>query len=196
MTRALKFVLAATLVGQAVHAQPPPAAPPGEPAAPVPAPAADTDASVRQRATLSSQEMITQATDYRGRMVVIIDDMGKQVDQARKAKDVIRLNCLLDKVTQVKANLNIADSAIQGLQEAAARRDEGGGVHEYTRVTIVHQKAQVLAQEAQACIGEDITYVGATKVDVSTEGIPDDDFTLLKPERPMFDRPPAASPTE
>jgi hypothetical protein len=196
MSRVLKLILGFALLGQAVMAQP--AAPPPTEAAPPPGapPPSDADISVRQRSTLSPTDMVTQARAYRERMDVILKQINGLVDQSRKAKDVIKLNCLLDKLAQLKANISVADKGLENLQDAIGRRDEGQSVHEYTRVTIVHQKAQVLGAEGQACVGEDLSYVGATKVEVEhpgVEGDPTGPWSGLEPD-PGFDRPPSASP--
>ena len=45
------------------------------------------------------------------------------IEEARKQKDIIRINCLTDKLVQVKANQNIADRSSQAMQDAAARND-------------------------------------------------------------------------
>jgi hypothetical protein len=203
MSRVGKIIIALSLFGQGAMAQAPAPTPPvGSPpptGAPTPPPvgapgAPDVDIGVRQRPTLSAQDMIAQSREYRARMEQILTNLNTMVEQARKQKDVIRLNCLLDKVAQVQANIKIATGAQQALQEAAARNDEGASVHEYTRITIVHQKTQTLTGEAQACVGEDLAFVGATRVDVEVDGIPPGDPTQPTPARPVFDRPPIASP--
>jgi hypothetical protein len=172
---------------------PPPAA--GAPRAPLPgaAPPSEVDISVRQRSTLGPQDMLNQSRDYRDRMEKILAEVQAQSDAARKRKDVIRLNCLLDKLLQLKANVTIAVTADRGLQEAISRRDDGASVHEYTRITIVHQKAQILGSDARACVGEDLAYVGATRVDVEVEGIGPEDPTQPWPTRPTFERPPVVA---
>ena len=164
MSRVLKLILGATLIGQAVMAQP--AGPPPAVAPPGGAAPSDADISARQRATLSPQDMINQAHEYRTRMDTYAKQIQSLIDQAKKSKDVIRLNCLLDKFQQLKAHIALADKGLQDLQDAIGRRDEGQSAHEYSRITIVHQKAQVLGAEAQACVGEDLSYVGATRVEV------------------------------
>jgi hypothetical protein len=211
MSRALKLLLGATLCLQAGVARSqapatappapavnppantgvaaPSAAPPGGPVAP------DVNVPVRQRPSLSPAEMMTQARDYRTRMEQIVRQMDTLIEQARRQKDVIRLNCLYDRIGQLKANVTIADGALQSLAEANARHDEGAAAHEYTRITIVHQKAQVLSGEGQACVGEDLAYVGATRVDVEVEGVPDVPTEPAVTATPP-DRPPTASPSE
>jgi hypothetical protein len=202
MSRVLKLVLGVTLSLQAgaarsqppgsppLPAQPSTAAPPPGPAAP----ASDVDIRLRQKSTLSPQDMVNQAREYRQRIEDINHQLQNLIEQARQTKDVIRLNCLLDKAAQIKADRSIIDGAIQSLSEAVQRQDEGASVHEYTRITIIHQKAQVLAGEAQACVGEDLSYVGATRVDVDVSGVPPGDFTSPTLPPPIIDRPPAASP--
>jgi hypothetical protein len=215
MRQALKLSLAITLIapaGVVAFAQPgaqpgaPPAAPPAatQPApapapGPTPAPAApppaEADIAVRQRSTLSPQEMIRQSRDYRERMVQVLKRIEGLVEQAKKEKDIIRLNCLMDKLVQTRVNVNIAEQGIINLEDAVRRNDEGGALHEYTRVTIVNQKSQVLASEAEACVGEDLSFVGATRVDVDVDpGIRQDDPMRPGFDRPPFERPPVASP--
>src|ERR1041384_4823342 len=90
-------------------------------------------------------------------------------DQAKREKDLIRLPCVTDKVVQVRVNISIAEQAMAALQEAGTRADEGEPTQEATRLTIVNQKVTVLGAEAENCIGEDLSFVGATKVDVEVD---------------------------
>ena len=150
------------------------------------------DISVPQRPTLSGQDMIKQGRLYRADMDKIIVEQQAMVEQARKQKDVIRLNCVMDKLVQVKVNMNMADEAIQKLQEAAARQDDGSALHEYTRITIVNQKVQVLQNEGQTCVGAELNYIGATRVEVEAPDLPAG-VTDPSLEPPPVERPPAAS---
>jgi hypothetical protein len=151
------------------------------------------DISVPQRPTLSGQDMIKQGRLYRADMDKIIVEQQAMVEQARKQKDVIRLNCVMDKLVQVKVNMNIGDQALQKLQEAVARRDEGASLHEYTRITIVNQKVQVLQNEGQTCVGAELSYIGATRVEVEAPELPEG-VTDPSLEPPPLERPPYASP--
>jgi hypothetical protein len=192
MARLNKLILASALVGQVVLAQPvaqPPSAQPGaDPAA------ADADVGARRRATLSPQEMINQSQVYRERIGGILKQVEALVEQARKEKDVIRLNCVLDKQAQLKANIAVVDRSLQDLRDAIGRRDDGESGHQYSKIAIVNSKVAVLGAEAQACVGQDLAYIGATHVDVDDSGVPPGDFT--NPTDPTFpvDRPPLASP--
>lgn len=193
MKRVLKISLAATFFGQMAFAQsPPPAVDSGGSAVPAPA---DVNLSAPNRAQLSPAEMVQQSQDYKLRITETQNKLNALVEAARKDKDIIRLNCLLDKVAQVRANGAVADQASAALQDAAARNDEAASVHEFTRLTIVNQKVQLVATEAEACVGEDLTFVGQTRVDVEYNGAaPPSDLTQPPPPVGTLDRPPPSSP--
>jgi len=185
-----KVLLTTTFIASTVFAQGPAPAPIAPPSAGAPA-----DVSVKQRPTLTPEEMVNQSRDYAKTMNEVLKRSQVLQDQAKRAKDIIRLNCVTDKVVQVRVNISIAEQSIASLQEAVTRNDEGERVHEFTRLTIVNQKVQVLGAEAENCIGEDLSFVGATKVDVEIDlNIPQYDPT--QPPTPGIDieRPGEASP--
>lgn len=198
MLRVAKISILATFLGLPAMAQTP-EAPAGGGTADAPA-TAPTEATVTapQAASIAPQEMLAQSQDYRARINETQARLNGLIDAARKDKDIIRLNCLTDKSVQVKANATIADQAIAALQDAMSRNDDGASLHEFTRVTIVNQKVQVLSQEADACVGEDLTFVGQTRVDVEEpKNLPTNPTDLppptLVPERPPVERPAAAT---
>ena len=185
-----KVLLTTTFIASTVFAQGPAPAPIAPPSAGGPA-----DVSVKQRPTLTPEEMVNQSRDYAKSMNEVLKRIQVLQDQAKREKDIIRLNCVTDKVVQVRVNISIAEQSIASLQEAVTRNDEGERVHEFTRLTIVNQKVQVLGAEAENCIGEDLSFVGATKVDVEIDpNIPQYDPT--QPPTPGIDieRPGEASP--
>jgi len=167
---------------------------PAPAAAPAPAP---LDPSTVQKSTISGDDMLSQGQDYRRQIQAITMQIQVQSDQAKADKDVIRLNCLMDKLNQVKVNGNMMDQALQSLQECVSRHDDSAQLHEYTRVTIINQKVQVLRTEADACVGAETNYVGPTKVVVeSPAGLTAtiDQPAAVAPPLTMIDRPIVASP--
>jgi len=141
--------------------------------------------------------MLDQGREYRRQMESIALQVKVQADQARAEKDVIRLNCLLDKLTQVRVNGNIMDQSLQALQDDVSRNDESAELHEYTRITIINQKAQVLRTEADACVGAETSYVGHTKLVVESPAGLDstvDQPTPAAPPISIVERPTVASP--
>jgi len=192
-----RLLLTTLLLGGSVFAQnappPAPAAPPATVTTP-PAPGGEVDISVKQRPNLTPQEMLNQGQEYFRAMNEVLKRMQVLQETAKRQKDIIKLNCVTDKLVQVKVNMNIAEQSTTSLQENIARADEGGRTHEFTRLTIVNQKVLVLGAEAENCIGEDLSFVGATRVDVEVDpSIPQTDPT--QPGGPVvsIERPPEAS---
>jgi hypothetical protein len=148
------------------------------------------DIAVKQRSSLTPQEMVKAGNDYFKNMNETLKRIASLQEQSKRQKDIIRLNCVTDKLVQSKVNITIAEQAMAALQESIARSDEGGRTHEFTRLTIVNQKVQVLGAEAENCIGEDLSFVGATRVDVEIDpNLPQTDVTapgipITIPERP------------
>jgi hypothetical protein len=137
--------------------------------------------------------MVRQGKEYRTNMDKVLAELQIMVEQSRKQKDVIRLNCVMDKLAQVKVSMNIADEAVQKLQEGVARNDDGSSFHEYTRITIVNQKVQVLQNEGQTCVGAELNYIGATRVEVDAPELPAGVTDPSLDPAPL-ERPPVASP--
>ena len=109
---------------------------------------------------------------------------------ARQQKDAIRLNCVNDKLLQAKQLVNLAEEALANLEEAIALENEDGRYEEYGNIKKIARQLRALASEALSCVGEDLIYVGPTRVDVEA---PD----VTEPEVPddIYVEPPAyASP--
>jgi hypothetical protein len=189
--RSLRKVLVAPVLvamsGALLHAQTPP---------PAPAPDASTaTAPASQQATLSVEEMQAQVARYDTQN----REAARHVEQlrvvARKQKDVIKLNCVNDKAVQIKATLNIVDAAMASLEVAIMGRDDEARYHEFTKITISSEKARQLRDEADGCVGEELSYVGDTIVEVNQPDIPDDP-TLDDPFEGDIEPPAYASPFE
>lgn len=160
-----------------------------------PATAAGGDIAVKQRPVLTAQEMQTQSKEYFKGMQDVVKRIGDLQEQSKRQKDIIRLNCVTDKLVQSKVNVTIAEQSMAALQESIGRADEGGRAHEFTRLTIINQKVLVLGAEAENCIGEDLSFVGATRVDVDVDpSIPTVDITSPPTGVTDITRPPKASP--
>lgn len=195
MNKLSKLLVGTVLVSSTVLAQP--NSPPGQGSssgAAATTPGTEVDISVGQKPTLSVDEMISQARQYQQGMSQVLQRVQALQETARKQKDIIKLNCVADKLVQTKVNVSIADQAMTALQENVARSDEGGRTHEFTRLTIINQKVLVLGAEAENCIGEDLSFVGATRIDVDIDpNIPQNDPTV--PPVPVLDvsRPPSVA---
>jgi hypothetical protein len=154
----------------------------------------DVDIPMKKRANISPADMMKQTEQYLQRMQEVFRRVIQLQEVARKQKDVIKLNCVNDKLLQIKQLMNIADAAKTNMQEAIARSDEDGRYHEFGRVTIADQQTSVLATEAENCIGEDLSFLGPTEVIVEEPQEPDDPTLPQEPQVPEVEAPPIASP--
>ncbi len=151
---------------------------------------------MEREAELSPQEMSERSDTLIAEMQTRLRRVVELQQIARKQKDVIKLNCVNDKLLQVKQLLNIAESSRNNLIEAIAGQDEGERYHQYSQITISYEKVNVLRDEAEGCIGEELIFLGPTDVDVAGPDIIDDP-TQTDPfdvGDPGMERPGYASP--
>ena len=182
MRPSVRLVLAAVLLGAAAaHAQapkPPPAPPTLEKAADIP------DPEKLSRASSSIASMRSALTDVLGRL-----------EEARATKDVVKLNCVNEKLTQVKGLLRISEQSDVALQEAVSKKDSTAAEHEYSKISIAKNKVGQLRTEAEQCIGQ-LAFRTDENLTVEVEvpsGLPEDP-TNPPPLAPPTSRLPPASP--
>jgi hypothetical protein len=122
--------------------------------------------------------------------------LGK-LEEARNTKDVVKLNCVNEKLTQVKGLLRISEQSDVALQEAVAKKDETSADHEYTKVTIANSKVEQLRGEAEQCIGALAFRTDENlSVEVVTPDLPGGDPTNPPPPAAASVCPPPASPVK
>ncbi len=151
---------------------------------------------LEERVSLSPEQMMEKANEYIDDMKSMHKRMLTLQGAARKQKDIIKLNCVNDKLLQLKQLLNIADEARNALTEAITLEKEDERYHQYEQIELAHEKAMALRDEAEACIGEELVFLGPTEVDVDEPGVADDptgddpfDFTDPGIERPGYASP-------
>lgn len=156
-----------------------------------PAPVATDEAP---RVPMSPQEMVSKGSDLIGRMKAVLQRVVQLQEAARRKKDIIKLNCVNDKLLQVKQLLNIAEGASTNLQEAIARQDEDGRYHEFGRIDIAHQQASMIIGEAEQCVGEELSFLGPTQVIVEGSEEPEDPLAMPEADFPSVEAPNVATP--
>lgn len=142
-----------------------------------------------QKIERSSKAITTMRTALR--------EVIEKLDEARSTKDVVKLNCVNEKLTQIKGLLRISEQADVGLQEAVARRETTVSEHEYTKVMIAQQKVAQLRSETEECIGQ-LAFRTDENLSVEVEeprDLPGGDPTRPPPPEDVIVRPPPASPT-
>ncbi len=132
-----------------------------------------------------------------GTMREVLREVLEKLEEARRTKDVVKLNCVNEKLTQIKGLLRISETADVALQEAVTRKDSTSGEHEYTKVMIANQKVAQLRSETEECIGQ-LAFRTDENLSVEVEeprDLPGGDPTRPPAPPDVLIRPPPASPT-
>ena len=195
--RRTTFVLFSLLVLSSVaHAQSAPASAPATAAAP----ASNGDAlKFEQNDKLSDKDKIAHSAATITKMRETLKVVLQKLTEARESKDVVRLNCVNEKLTQIKGFIKIGEQADLALQEAVAKQDSGEADHEFTKVEVAGQHVAQLRADAEACIGQ-VAYEGTegqTHVDVTEPAnLPSASVSPPPPAPPAVITPPPASPVQ
>jgi hypothetical protein len=153
------------------------------------------EVGVRRRAALTPQEQLAESGRIEERGVQISRRVMAMLDEARRERDIIRVTCLNDKLTQINAHLRTLESRRGNLQEAVTTADDSRRNHEFTVITVLGQHFRTLEQEANSCIGQDIFETGTTRVVTDIDpATPEEDLAMPQPEPPSVPFiPPSAS---
>jgi hypothetical protein len=139
---------------------------------------------------LSPQEMITDAQRLANDIQLVRGEVVTLQTEAREEKDMIRLDCIDDKLAQFDQLLLIVEAARADLGAAVASGDLEGRLHHHGLVVQAREKATAVRQEADGCIGEEMRFPGNADVDVTDPGL--DDPTRHAPfdlaDQPMLDK--------
>ena len=143
------------------------------------------------------KEKLVRSADAIARMREVLRETLSKLEEARNTKDVVKLNCVNEKLTQIKGLLRISEQADVGLQEAIAKLEVAAAEHEYTKVTIARQKVDQLRTEAEECIGQ-LAFRTDEQQQIEVQEpsyLPDYDPSDPVPPTQVITRPPPASPT-
>ncbi|MDF1565595.1 MAG: hypothetical protein P1V51_21335 [Deltaproteobacteria bacterium] len=145
---------------------------------------------------LSGRQMVDRTEEHLDQMRQMLKDVLEILEDARSEKDVVKLNCTNEKLTQIKGLLRVSEQASIALQEWSAKDQIEDARHEYRKVSIAREKVQQLRAEAEECIGQLAFYIDedmTVNVEVP-EDLPDDD-PRIDPIPPILVRPSPVSPT-
>jgi hypothetical protein len=119
---------------------------------------------VESKAEVSGADQAVQAGAITRRGNQLAERLTRMLDEARRDKDILRANCVNRKLTEVNANVRSVDQRARALKDATTAGDEGRRNHEYTVLTVLSQKLDMLNQEASQCLGESVFEPGASQV--------------------------------
>lgn len=163
------------------------------------APPAQSDAVVgtRQTANLSGADQLREANTTLESIGSLRRRVSDMLDRARQDEDIIRVNCLNDKLTQVDVTLRSAHEHKELLENAVSLDNAGQRNHEFQLMNIFRQRSETLENEARLCIGEETGTFDqrSTVITVRVDpNITTEDPTQLPPESLAPERPLVTSP--
>jgi len=162
--------------------------------APAPAHAAAPAAAPEVREP-SPAQMRKEADESSAEMKGAIKKVLGLIEKARAQRDIVLLNCLNEKLSQMKALVRVADQANLNLQEFLAKDQVEGAVHERRKIALAEEKVKGLLGEAETCLGENGGGGGKTTVSVSKPDYPGDPTHIDTPSGgDGLETPPSASP--
>ena len=146
---------------------------------------------------ISDPEKVKRSAEAVVKMRQALKDVIAKLEEARNSKDVVKLNCVNEKLTAIKGLLRISEIADVNLQEAVAKHEGESATHEYTKVSIARTRVNQLRAEAEECIGQ-LAFRTDENLSVEVqipEDLPKEDPTLMPTEPSVDVRPAPASPT-
>jgi hypothetical protein len=141
---------------------------------------------------LTADEISKKSTELKTQMDQDLVHVGRLQAKARKDKDVIKLNCVNDKMVQIKAMLNLADDNRAQITDALTLGN-GRAPELFSTFSRSASDVKKLREDADVCVGVGPDYVGNSKLNVSNPAMPDDP-TAGNPFDDHIEAPAYASP--
>ncbi len=125
-----------------------------------------------------------------------VDRVAGRSDEARKERDVGKLNCLNAQLTQMRGLAKVATQAHEALQDAVGKKDGATANTQFARVVIAADKVARMGGEADVCLGQ-LAFLmdGRTSVEIEQpQGLPGQDVTQREPPPQPLATPPVVRP--
>jgi hypothetical protein len=146
---------------------------------------------------LSPRQLDDRAMGYLGEMQEMLEHVRRMLEEARAEKDVVKLNCVNEKLTHLRGLVRVSEQSQLTMGEAIAAQETEEARHEFTKILVARDRVRQLRTESEECVGQ-LAFVidEALEVDVEVpDGLPDV-ITDTAPMPPVAVRPPMASPVE
>lgn len=136
-----------------------------------------------------ARTIVQSVSNLRGRI-------SSMLDKARQEKDIIKINCLNDKLTQTDVTLRESQDHKDLLDTAIAINNENQRTHEFALLVIFRQRANNLEQLARQCVGDDpAVFSRATTVELRpNDRVSNNEQTEFREQPVIPDRPLLNSP--
>ena len=132
----------------------------------MPALAQDSGVSgdLERTATATPQEKLQYAADAVEELKGAVESAQKLMDEARKNGETDQVECLGERLSQLKALSQVTEAAEGSMREALEQGNQERASHEMRKIAVALSKARQLSLEAQACTDDSGAASGNTTV--------------------------------
>lgn len=116
---------------------------------------------------LSDADKLEKSAEALTKMKGSLKQVLTRVEEARNEKDVVKLNCVNEKLTQIKGLLKVAEQADIALHEALTAKSPAADA-EFAKIGIAKTKVDGLRGDAEQCIGQ-LAYIVDEKTTVEVQ---------------------------
>lgn len=142
-------------------------------------------------------KQLEEARAYVARMGSLIGGAFTELEEARKAQNVSRVQCVGEAVSTMKGLLRLSEGNLLVMQECASRGDGACTDHEHVKISIAFNKTEELDGQLKGCGGPavDGAIDGRPVIEKYAGDSPDLNPTEgLNDMSPQLENPPSASP--
>jgi hypothetical protein len=152
------------------------------------------EVAAQRDVSLTPQQMLAEANKYLPAMEQGAAAVRRQLTKAREERDVVKTLCLDDKRTQIDVAIRSAEDRMVSLRSAVAASDNDRAKHEFTVLQVLRDRLRTLVSEANQCIGEEVGFVGDSRVTVDIDpNIPETDPSVFPDAPVIISQPPVVS---
>jgi len=128
---------------------------------------AQNQAGVAKPSGVPDVEKLQKSAESIDKMKSSLKSVLTRVEEARNEKDVVKLNCVNEKLTQIKGLLKVAEQSDIALHEAISNKDPAAE-SEFAKIGIARSKVDGLKNDADQCIGQ-LAYIVDEKTTVEVQ---------------------------
>jgi hypothetical protein len=114
------------------------------------------------------REEVAFADDAVGRMQKDASAVRAELQSVRSARDIVKTDCVNDKLAQLETALRGTQDARATLRRASMREDQDAIAASATKIRAFDTRARQLRAEADQCIGEELAFRGGSEVVTTT----------------------------
>jgi hypothetical protein len=123
---------------------------------------------LERAATTTPQEKIAYAESANVEIREAVKQIERLLEQARKDVDADAIECLISRLTSVRALLQVSEQAEISMKNSIAAAEDEKTNHEFRKIAVAVSKTRLLLAEAQGCVADQQLSSGVLLVDWTT----------------------------